>query len=265
MVSDEVFFANFHKWILELPSIEENKDEDHQTGEDKEDENEEAEDIKYSRQVSFFVHQTKIIPKDARDFYCNLMRAYPTCPLYLLLSIGTMGTNIARFTAIRRLSGHLTNVIRTGCFYKFLAPSRYGKGIAMGFVTTLGNHIESLRAKSHAQFMDAALRGIDGGNAAAQQQVKQQCNTLRPSCVFLTGGNVLQTHATAACNAGCGLIVVDEIKSGRSRYTDPDGSYGTFLNFYDPDMKAKSYRNAKFIPKIDKCRMQMIAAGVKED
>ena len=71
-----------------------------------------------------------MIPSDARDFYCHLMRAYPTSPLYLLFNIGTMGTNIARLTAMHRLLD-VTNFIRSGCFYKFLGPSRFEKGIAI--------------------------------------------------------------------------------------------------------------------------------------
>ena len=83
--------------------------------------------------------------------------------------------------------------------------------------------------------------------------------------MFLTGANVLQTQATAAGNGGCGIIAVNELKSGKSRFTDTDGSYGSMLDFADPDVKAKSYRQAEYIPEIKMCRMQMIGAGVKED
>ena len=83
--------------------------------------------------------------------------------------------------------------------------------------------------------------------------------------MFLTGADVLQTEATAAGNGGCGTIAVNELKSGRSRFTDTDGSYGSMLNFADPDVKAKSYRQAEYIPEIKICRLEMVGAGVKED
>ena len=185
--------------------------------------------------------------------------------MYLLLALGSVGTNIARYSAVRRKSAHKTNTIRTGCFYKFLAPSRFGKGIALGFLQELGNHVENLRIKGHEEWVIIKQRdGHDNGSYTAAK-VKLECSTERPNFVFLTGANVLQTHACAASNAGCGIMAVTEIKSGKTRYTDTDGSYGTMLDFADPQVAAKSYRKAEFIPKILKCRMQMVAAGVKED
>ena len=193
------------------------------------------------------------------------MRSNPTSPLYLYLAIGSLGTNIARYTGIRRLGGHLHNVLRSGCFYNFLAPSRYGKGAATRFTTKIGNYIESLRNDAFAQFLTRSLAVVQPRSKDAEKKITTKCKTLRPSSVFLTGANVIQTKAAAASNGGCGLILVSEIKNGKGCYTDMDGTYGTFLNFYDPDMAAESFRNAEDIPRIDKCRIQMIAAGVKED
>ena len=104
----------------------------------------------------------------------------------------------------------------------------------------------------------------DNGSLMAAK-IKQRCMIQRPRLVFLTGANVLQTQACAAANGGCGILAITEIKSGKTRYTDIDGSYGSMLDFADPTVGAKSYRKADFIPKIGKCRMQMVAAGVKED
>ena len=55
---------------------------------------------------------------------------------------------------------------------------------------------------------------------------------------------------------------MNEIKGGKVRYTNPDGSYGTFLEFYDPEVEGRSFRQAEDIPRIDQCRIQMVAAGV---
>ena len=185
--------------------------------------------------------------------------------MYLLLALGSVGTNIARYSAVRRRCAHKTNTIRTGCFYKFLAPSRFGKGIALGLLQELGNHVENLRMKGHEEWVSIQQRdGVDNDNSTAAK-IKQQCLREHPSFVFLTGANVLQTHACAASNAGSGIIAVTEIKSGKSRYTETDGTYASMLDFADPQVAAKSYRKAEFIPKIMKCRMQMVAAGVKED
>ena len=95
------------------------------------------------------MHQLELLPSTNRDFYCNMMRSYPTSPLYLFLGIGMFGTNVARYTAVRRKSGSVSNTVRTGRFYIFLAPSRFGKGIALGVISRLGNHIEMIRSKAH--------------------------------------------------------------------------------------------------------------------
>ena len=66
-------------------------------------------------------------------------------------------------------------------------------------------------------------------------------------------------------NGGCGLICISEIKCGKGAYTDPDESYGSLLKFYDNKLRARSCRQAENIPRIENYRIQMIAAGIKED
>ena len=88
---------------------------------------------------------------------------------------------------------------------------------------------------------------------------------LRPRTVFLTGSNGIETQATAARNAGSGFIMVPEIKSGKARYTDFQGSYAPLLGFYDTHIPANSFRKADPIPVITNCRIQLLAAGVNED
>ena len=125
--------------------------------------------------------------------------------------------------------------------------------------------MQKKRCISHSQYV-TAKQGLLGNTSVANRlKIKKECQILRPSMVFLTGDNVLKTHAAAARNGGCGLIKVTEIKSGKSRYTEIDGSYGTMLKFYDRPLGARTFRNAEDIPAIENCRIQMIGAGVKED
>ena len=148
MQSDEEFYDTFREWVLGKESIIAEEKKEAKNAEDYGNEERNAAEVSKSARVSFLIHQLEIVPDLTRKFYDNLMRAYPTSPLFLLLGIGTLGTNIARYSAIRRLEGHLTSVVRTGCFYKFLAPSRFGKGIVMGLITKLGTHVEKLRQQS---------------------------------------------------------------------------------------------------------------------
>ena len=152
MVSDDIFYTKFRNWVI---GVDEKAEEKHDAEDEVKnnddgngnngDRNADSVEKQKSHRVSFLVHQLDIIPEDVRGMYCNAMRAYPTSPLFLLLGLGTVGTNIARYSVVRRKSAHVKNVIRTGCFYKFLAPSRFGKGIAMGFMHQLGSHVESMR------------------------------------------------------------------------------------------------------------------------
>ena len=61
---------------------------------------------KKSPRVSFLLSQIEIVPSAMREMYRNMMRSFPTSPLFLLLVIGSLRPNIAGYTAIRRLKGH---------------------------------------------------------------------------------------------------------------------------------------------------------------
>ena len=263
MQTDEVFFPAFRDWVLEKESIKAEEEKEALNAEESGNQPIQAAEIAKSTRVSFLMHQMDMVPKGNEVFYDNLMEAYPTSPVYLLLALGTLGTNIARYSAVRRLEG--TRVIRTGCFYKFLAPSRFGKGVVMGLIDELGTHVEKKRQAYHESYIIANQHGLHKNQTGALLKVKQQCDVLQPGLVFLEGGNALQTQATAATNGGCGLICISEIKSGKCAYTDPDGSYGSLLKFYDEKLRARSFRQAEHIPRIGNCRIQMIAAGIKED
>ena len=152
MVSDDVFYGKFRDWVigtdgdaeeLKEAGVADRKDDDGNG--DGNDGNEELLAEVKSQKITFLLHQLEIIPADVREMYRNLMRGFPTSPLFLLLGLGTIGSNIARYSAVRRKSAHEKNVIRTGCFYKLLAPSRHGKGIAMGFMHKLCGHVETIR------------------------------------------------------------------------------------------------------------------------
>ena len=82
---------------------------------------------------------------------------------------------------------------------------------------------------------------------------------------FLTGGNASQRQTAASNNAGCGLILVPEIKSGKCRYTDTEGKYAPLFTFYEDKLSAETFRKAEDIPRIPKCQIHLLAAGVKED
>ena len=260
----------FINWVIGVEEKEEKGNGMEDEGKDGEGDNgdeneEEIEDDQKNDRVTFLMKQLNIIPGEVRSLYANVMRAYPTSPLFLMLGLGSVVTNVTRYSAVRRKSAHRTNFIRTGCFYKFLAPSRFGKGIAMSFVGKLGGYLEGIRCAEHEKYIALKQGLVANNDSVSANRVRQECQVDRPKVVFLTGANVLQTQATAAMNGGCGLIAVNEIKSGKVRYTDLDGSYGSMLDFADPDVAARSYRKAEFIPKIKKCRIQLIAAGVKED
>ena len=61
--------------------------------------------------------------------------------------IGIMGTNIARYSRVKRITSHKDQAKRTGAFYKLIGPSRLGKGIAMGLLSELGKDIQKARLK----------------------------------------------------------------------------------------------------------------------
>ena len=145
MLSDDVFYSKFRDMVLgdRVEPVKEDMEAVIDEGG-----NVLVSDNK-SQRIKFLMHQLEMIPAKNRDFCCNMMRNYPSSPLYLFLGIGMLGTNVARYTGVRRKSGTITNVVRTGCFYNFLAPSRFGKGIALGVISKIGNAIQNLRAKTY--------------------------------------------------------------------------------------------------------------------
>jgi len=97
--------------------------------------------------VAFFLLQYKMIPAQHKELFANIIRAYPTPPLYAFLGLGLLGTNIARYSVVQRLGAHQSQTERTGAFYSFIAPSRLGKGVALSLVTEIASHIEETRGQ----------------------------------------------------------------------------------------------------------------------
>ena len=206
-----------------------------------------------------------MIPANLKELVSNITRGHPTSPIYAFLAIGGIATNIARHSTVRRIGANRNQAERTGTFYNFIAPSRVGKGIAMSLISELGTHVEDIRDKAYTTRMNNEPRIDPQGNVVSQKTIEQRSAILRPHAVFLTGANGLQTQALAAENAGCGLISVPEIKSGKTRYTDVEGSYAPLMAFYDKPLGSNTYRKAQAIPKASNCRIQIVAAGVKKD
>ena len=99
---------------------------------------------------------------------------------------------MARYSAVRRRSGHVKNSQRSGSFYKFLSPSRFGKGLVMGLISKLGTQIEKQRITAYESFV-AAEKANEENNNINMKQVELKCQTKRPRIVFITGGNALQS------------------------------------------------------------------------
>ena len=246
MSKDNAFFTSFRNSILEEkanPDVPENSDD----------------------RISFQMHHFDMIPANARNLIKNMTRSNPTPPIYAFLALGMIGTNIARHSVIRRVGANRDQAERSGVFYKFIAPSRVGKGIALSLITQIGAHVESHRKAAYDTRLSNELRVDQEGNQINISEIELKSSALRPHSVFLTGANGLQTQALAAANAGCGLINVPEIKSGKARYTDAEGTYAPILTFFDKPLGSNSYRKADTIPEIENCRIQIVAAGVKED
>ena len=205
MVSDKEFYLKFRKSVLAGVGDDRKEDES-------------------SKRVSYLVHQYKMIPADLEELFENFTRGYPTSPIYLFLCLGVMGTNVARYSKVRRIAAHREQAERTGTFLKFMAPSRFGKGISLSVVCDIGNHIEEVRSSAHHQTVSDALIAA-GQDKKKQKEIRDEMAVNKPHAFFLTGANGLQTQASAAKNGGCGLIFVPEIKSGKCRFTDIDGSY----------------------------------------
>ena len=219
----------------------------------------------FSSSVQFYLSQFKIVPEHLETLFCNIIYSYPTSPIFAFVNLGAIGTNISRFSSINRIGAHGSPPERCGCFYNLIGPSRVGKGVAMSLLSEIGLHIEIERSRYYRETIINRQHVDDEGNHLSRSAHLINCATKYPSLFFLTGANGLQTQATASSNSGCGLIFVNEIKFGKSRYTDLDGSFGPLLSFYDKYIPEKSYRKAIKIPCIRKCRIQVVAAGVKED
>ena len=104
-----------------------------------------------SVKLDFIVKQMDLLPEENQRFMLNMVRSFPTSPLFLFLVIGTMGTCVARYSAVQRPDGHVSNVTRTGAFYNLIAPSRFGKGIAMRVLRQLARVVEKTRSTQHEQ------------------------------------------------------------------------------------------------------------------
>ena len=245
MVTDKEFYTKFRKAII-----------GEQAG---------AEEMKMGERVIFHQRQFEMIPLEHRELFCNISRGHPTPPIYAFLALGMIGTNIARYSVVRRVGANRTQAERTGAFYNFIAPSRLGKGIALSLITKVGSHIEEIRDGRYSTRLQNEPTIDAEGNNIPRNIIVKRSSILRPRSVFLTGANGLQTHAHAAANGGCGLIVVSEIKSGKARYTNAEGTYAPLLDFYDLPIASNTYRKAETIPPIKNCRIQLVAAGVKED
>ena len=127
MVSDSKFYASFFDKIIDLVD---NPGE--ANGEDAAVEMTDAANVgEAPHRMKYLLHQLDIIPKGCRRFYKNLMRANPTSPLYLFLIIGVLGTNMARYSAVRRPSGHVSNVT-------FWHPTSHHKRVRGVFVDSKG-------------------------------------------------------------------------------------------------------------------------------
>ena len=138
-MSEEDFFVSFRERIIGPEPPAEQKQQAGEEEQDDDDRNEPSHD------VAFLMHQFKLIPKQSQRLFWNMMRAYPTTHLWIFLGVGMVGTNITRFSAVRRLGADDTNVERTGALCNIIAPSRFGKGIVISLVSDLGSYIESKR------------------------------------------------------------------------------------------------------------------------
>ena len=195
--------------------------------------------------VNFILKYYDMIPRRHHELIFSLCRAHPTPPIYTYLILGILGTNVTKFCAFARPGCHTDQWERAGAFYNFIAESRLGKGIAMSLLWKLGSHVQQIRVSNFVDDVDAS--------------------TKRPKRVFLPGGNGLQSQSEAFKNAGCGILYVPEIKNGKRKYTDIDGSYGPLLSFYDTEVPGITFRKAEDIPDINNYRIQIVSAGVAED
>ena len=163
MVADDIFYKKFRNWLIGTDAkVEEQKLANQEEKEIAEGNGHDAVQEK-SHRVTFLMEQLDIIPADVRLMYTMLMRAFPTSPLYLLLELGTIGMNVACYLAVRWKSAHVKNVIRTGVFYKFLAPSRFGRGMVFflrsGFMCSQSSLVVKAFPWGPTVFVSYSIRG----------------------------------------------------------------------------------------------------------
>ena len=172
MTSDDAFYAKFRDSVVE----KEGNDGEEKICEDR---------------VSFHHQQYKMIPREHKNLFCNIARGFPTPPIYAFLAIGVIGTNIARYSVVRRIGATRKQGERTGGFYNFIAPSRLGKGIAMSIITEIGTYIEELRTERYATRLAEEPRTDENGNPISRAAIAERSEMLRPHAFFLTGANGL--------------------------------------------------------------------------
>ena len=92
MQTDEFFFPAFRDWVLGKESINAEEEKGALNAEEGCNEAIQAAEIAKSTRVSFLMHQMDMVPEGNALFHDNLMEAYPTSPVYLLLALGTQRT-----------------------------------------------------------------------------------------------------------------------------------------------------------------------------
>ena len=134
----------------------------------------------------------------------------------------------------------------------------------MDLLTKLGLTIQKERSDRFKHYHLNEEQKDENKEVAKSVLFEKVCSS-RPQYVFLQGGNGLQTQSEAGMNGGSGIILVPEIKSGKRRYTDIDGSFAPLLSFYDNHLPGSTYRKADRVLDIQNCRIQLVACGVEED
>ena len=70
-----------------------------------------------SKRITFMLHQFKTIPQQHHKLFCNMVRSYPTSPIFAFIGLGTIGTNISRYSVVSRIGSHRTQTERVGSFF----------------------------------------------------------------------------------------------------------------------------------------------------
>ena len=91
----------------------------------------------------------------------------------------------------------------------------------MSFLSKLGAKLQNFRVKKFESQLEHEVKA-ERNSQKSKIEIVESAHMSKPSKVFLRGGNGLQNQNEAASNGGCGVIAVNEIKSGKSRYTNID-------------------------------------------